>query len=135
MKATASAESYWNLTYSLPVQISDGVHISRQELLLDTGSSGTVFSAEVSTKLRLKVSQTLEVPTVTQGMDIVDTVIAPQIQIGELSLINQRVYISHSNFTQRAPILGNDVLDAYHVLVDFEAKKMYLLPMPRKMSL
>ncbi len=131
-KSAASATYYWDLTYSLPVQISDGTQNSRQVLLLDTGSSGTIFPAEVSKNLSLKVSQTLRTPTVSEGDDIIDSVIAPRLQIGDQtggpSLTNQPVFVSHADAAHSISVLGNDVLNAYHVLMDFEAKKMYFLP-------
>ena len=131
-KSAASATYYWDLTYSLPVQISDGTHNSRQVMLLDTGSSGTIFPAEVSKNLSLKVSQTLTTPTVSEGDNIIDSVIAPRLQIGDQiggpSLTNQPVFVSHTDAAHHIPVLGNDVLNAYHLLMDFEAKKIYLMP-------
>ena len=125
VKAVASAEAYWNLKYSVPVQISDGVHTNQQNLVLDTGSGVTVFPSEVSRNLNLKVQETSTLPNMTTGLQRANVVPAPSLQIGGLRILDHTVGVFQVGTADETPILGVDVLSGYHVLIDFGAKKMY----------
>ena len=130
-KAMASAEAYWNLKYFVPVQIGDGVHVSQQNLLLDTGSGITIFPAVVSESLHLKVQEAIPLPKRLFGSQRGNFVQAPNLQIGGLHFVNHTVGILQSKTEGSGPvretgILGIDALSGYRALIDFGAKKMYI---------
>ena len=130
VKAGQSAEAYWRLYYSVPVQIGDGLHVSQQSLLLDTTGGVTLFPLEVSRALHLDVQGTMPLSKPTYGSQLVNIVQAPTIQIGSLRLLNQTVEVFQSGTAGEGPAhktaaLGLDLLSGYRVLMDFGAKKMY----------
>lgn len=127
-KAAASVDAYWSLLYSVPVQVGDGVRVSRQNLVLDTGSGVTIFPSGVSASLRLKRSGSLETPDLMNGIQAVDYAEAPLLQLGDVRLLNRTVGIITKG--RDSPVLGVDVLSGYRVLMDFGAKRMYLKPDP-----
>jgi len=132
-KAAQSVEGYWNLKYSVPVQISDGTHTSQQNLLLDSGSGVTIFPADVSGSLKLEVQEISALPKQLFGTQRANIVQAPSLQIGSLRLVSYAVGILQARAAGEGHMsetgtLGLDVLSGYRVLMDFGAKKMYFKP-------
>ena len=132
-KVAESQEAYWNLYYSVPVQISDGNHMSQQRLLLDTAGGITIFPSEVSRLLSLRVQGTMPLFKPTYGSQRVNVVKASSLQIGDLRLHNQtanvfQVAATGEDSANKMAALGLDVLSGYRILIDFGAKKMYLKP-------
>ena len=133
VKVAQSTEAYWRLWYSVPVQISDGSHISQQNLLLDTAGGVTIFPSEASRLLTLQVQGTMPLSKPTYGSHRVNIVQAPTLQIGSLRLHNQTVEVFQDSTADGGPAgktaaLGLDILSGYRVLMDFGAKKMYFKP-------
>lgn len=127
-KEAASSDSYWRLVYSVPVQISDGVHTIQQNSIVDTGAKETFFPAEISKSLKLDVNQVVENAQSIEGKDrSYNTVIAPRLGLGSIRLSHHTVNV-YLKEGKSSSSLGLDVLGSYHILMDFEAKKMFLQP-------
>jgi hypothetical protein len=128
VKAVASQEAYWNLVFRVSVQLSDGVHVSQQNLVLDTGSGSTNFPSSVAASLKLKTYETVKNPNTLDGANSTDVALAPSVQLGSLCLRDHPIGIYQASMTPGTPNLGLDMLYGYRVLIDFGAKKMYLKP-------
>ena len=61
-----------------------------------------------------------------EGPRVIDKVRVPILQIGDLRLVDRPAYCYHAGSGQLEPLLGLDVLTGYRILLDFQAKKMYL---------
>lgn len=107
-------------------ELTNGNSSSSEDLLLDTGSNGTIVSARLGQEVHLK--QTGDgIQKDSLGSAAVSTGQADALRLGNLTLRNPLI-VMRPMFGGGPPLLGMDILSNYRILMDFPAKKMYLQP-------
>lgn len=105
---------------TVPVQI--GEH-GPFRFLIDTGSQNTVLSRAVATQLDLPLGQQARLVSVA-GIDMVDTVEIPQIDLGRRSFFDLLAPLLEREHIGADGILGTDSLQQQRVLIDFRRNQI-----------
>lgn len=100
---------------TVPVQI--GEH-GPFRFLIDTGSQNTVISRAVATQLDLPLGQQARLVSIA-GIDMVDTVEIPQIDLGRRSYFDLLAPLLEREHIGADGILGTDSLQQQRVMIDF----------------
>jgi predicted aspartyl protease len=112
------------------VRLSNGDRTTQARLVLDTGSTQTIFSQQAIKALDLKTTEPEQSYFTPQGTAPIGTYTVPQLILsgpqGDVSIPNAHVrgFTKETDITQ--PMLGMDFFSRFRVLVDYPGRKMYL---------
>ena len=122
--------------YAVHTTLKAGNRVEKEDLLLDTGSSLTIVSADTIRKLMLPPSTRHEkAATVDLGAEPLGTARLDAFSVGDLALPGRQVRFSeHIEKGEIRPggdfptLLGEDVLASCRVLLDFPGRSAYFQP-------
>jgi hypothetical protein len=118
-------------TFSVSVRLNDQVNT---DLVIDTGADDTYVPADVIKQLKLKPQHRgHDSPTVFGTLKTNITRIK-SLELGPFDLKDQDVEYADHAPAGYPPHIGMDILRQYRVLIDYPAKKMYLMPAPLQTS-
>ena len=111
--------------FTVSAVLENGKNKIMLNLLVDTGSPGTMIPWAQAQRLRLQ-GKVVHPASGSHLAELADDLTS--LRFGPLSFPSRHVYFADRSFGQEITVLGLDVLSGYRVLLDFPAKTMYLAP-------